>query len=235
MKSLIETTKAKQNARTAGVLYLIIIISGLFSEMFVRSTLIVPNNAGLTAANILANTTLFRVGFVSDLLMVMSDVGVALLLYLLLKPVNKGLSLLAAFFRLAQATILGINLLNMYLPLLLLNNATYATAFSAEQLETLSLVFINAHAYGYLISGVFFGISCIILGYLIYKASYFPKWLGALVMAAGFSYLIDCFTNFLFPHLSDMSEMLVISVAVISELTLCLFLLIKGISTKKTE
>lgn len=220
----------KTNARTAGVLYLVIIISGLFSELFVRSGIIVPGDANATAGNIAANSFLFRIGFISDLIMVMSDVGVALLLYFVLKPVNKGLSMLAAFFRLAQATVLGINLLNFYLPLLLLGDTNYLSSFTNEQLNSLSLLFLNAHSYGYLISGVFFGISCVVLGHLIFKAGYFPKWLGILVVAAGVSYLTDCFVNFLFPELTSTSEILVMTVAVVSELSLCLFLLIKGVS-----
>jgi hypothetical protein len=222
----------KTNARAAGVLYLIIIISGLFSELFVRSGIIVTGDANATAENIAANSFLFRIGFISDLIMVMSDVGVALLFYLLLKPVNQGLSMLAAFFRLAQATVLGINLLNFYLPLLLLGDANYLSSFTNEQLNSLSLLFLNAHSYGYLISGVFFGISCVVLGHLIFKAGYFPKWLGILVVAAGISYLIDCVVNFLFPELASTSEILVMTVAVISELSLCLFLLIKGVKSK---
>ncbi|WP_206611025.1 DUF4386 domain-containing protein [Mariniphaga sediminis] len=231
MKTMQSLQIMKTNARTAGILYLIIIISGLFSEMFVRSGIIVPGDAAATAGNITTHSFLFRVGFISDLVMVMSDVGVALLLYLLLKPVNQGLSMLAAFFRLAQATVIGINLLNFYLPLLLLGEGDYLSSFSGEQLNALSLLFLNAHSYGYLISGVFFGISCIFLGHLIFRAEYFPKWLGALVVAAGISYLIDCVVNFLFPELASTSEILVITVAVISELSLCLFLLIKGVKT----
>lgn len=233
MKTIQSVQLMKKNARTAGVLYLLIIISGLFSELFVRSGIVVPGDAAVTAGNIANNSFLFRIGFISDLVMVMSDVGVALLLYLLLTPVNQGLSMLAAFFRLAQATVIGLNLLNFYLPLLLLGDSNYLNSFSGEQLNSLALLFLNAHSYGYLISGVFFGISCIILGYLIFKADYFPEWLGVLVIAAGVSYLIDCVVNFLFPESAATSEILVMTVAVVSELSLCLFLLIKGVRTEK--
>ncbi len=229
-----ETIKQlKTNARTAGMLYLLIILTGLFSEMFVRSGIIVPNDGAATTANIANHTFLFRIGFISDLTMVMSDAAVALLLFLILKPVNYGLSLLAAFFRLAQATIIGVNLLNYYMPLLILGNGSSLAGFSPEQINSMVLLFLNAHNYGYLISGVFFGVSCVILGYLLFKAEYFPKWLGVLVVAAGTSYLIDCIVNFLLPELTTSSEILVMSVAVTSELSLCLFLLIKG--TSKTS
>lgn len=219
----------RKHARITGILYLIIIVSGLFSELFVRSGIIVDGDVATTANNIQTNESLFRLGFVSDLIMVMSDVGVALLFYLLLKHVSNGLSLLAAFFRLAQATVLGINLLNFYMPLILINNSQILSAFSPEQINSLIMLFMKAHSYGYIISGVFFGISCLILGYLLYKSELFPKWLGTLVVAAGFSYLIDCLTNFISPGYAGISEILVMSIAVISELSLCLFLLIKGV------
>ncbi len=221
----------KKNARTAGILYLIIIITGLFSEMFVRSGMITWDDATATANNISEKTFLFRIGFISDLVMVISDIGVALLFYLLLKHINTGLSMLASFFRMAQAIILGINLLNLYMPVLLLNKPALAGDFSTEQINSLTMLFLNGHSYGYLISGVFFGISCIILGYLISKSVYFPKWLGILVVAAGISYLADSLTNFIYPDYASISEYLVISVAVLSELSLCLFLLIKGVKT----
>ena len=229
-----ETIKQlKTNAHAAGAMYLLIIITGLFSELFVRSGIIVPGDAATTADNIASHSFLFRLGILSDLVMVMSDVAVALLFYLLLKPVNKGLSLLAAFFRLAQATVIGLNLLNYYMPLLILGEGNSFAGFSPEQLNSMVLLFLNAHNYGYLISGVFFGVSCVILGYLLFKAEYFPGWLGILVAAAGASYLIDCFINFLFPEFVASSEILVMTVAVVSELSLCLFLLIKG--TNKTS
>ncbi|MFB6343311.1 DUF4386 domain-containing protein [Saccharicrinis sp. FJH62] len=229
MNTIQTVLSVKKNARIAGILYLIIIIAGLFSEMFVRSSIVVPGDALTTAQNILNHSVLYRVGFVSDLIMIMSDVAVALLFYLLLKPVSKGLSLLAAFFRLGQATVLGLNLLNYYMPLLIFGDNTYLSSFSGDQLSSLALLFINAHSYGYLISGVFFGISCIIVGSLMYNAEYFPKWLGILIIAAGISYLVDCFVNFLGPEFSNVSEILVVTIAVAAELTLCLYLLVKGI------
>ncbi|MCE4564584.1 DUF4386 domain-containing protein [Maribellus sp. CM-23] len=229
MKTTIE--KIKTNARIAGVLYLVIILTGLFSELFVRSGIIVPGDATATTENIAGNTFLFRIGFFSDLIMVIADVTVALLFYLLLKSVNQGLALLAAFFRLAQATVIGLNLLNYYMPLLILGDTGSFSGFSSEQLNTLILLFLNAYSYGYLISGVFFGVSCIIFGYLIYKSIYFPKWLGLFVSAAGISYIIDSSVNFLFPEFASSSELLVMTIALISELSLCLYLLVKGIKS----
>ena len=121
-------------ARIAGVLYLAIILSGIFAEFFVRSSLIVPGDSAATASNVLASQGLFRLGIAGDLIMILCDVALALLFYVLLKPVSNALALLAAFFRLAQATTLGVNLLNLFLGLQLLIGAQNLDAGSTEQL-----------------------------------------------------------------------------------------------------
>ena len=223
--------KAKINARTAGILYLIIIITGLFSEMFVRSGIIISGDAMGTITNIAENESLYRFGIASDLIMVLSDVVLGLLFYLLLKPVNQGIALLAAFFRLAQDAIIGLNLLNFIMPLQALDQSETMIGLSSAQLNSLVMLSFNAHANGYLISGAFFGLSCIFLGYLVYKSSYFPKWLGVIGVATGMGYFIDVFTNILAPDFASASEIVLITVAITSELSFSLFLLIRGVNS----
>jgi len=233
MTQVLSNVSAKKTGRIGGVLYLIIIISGLFSEMFVRSSLIVPGDAATTVNNIMNSEGLFRIGFVSDLIMVMCDVGVALIFYVLLKPVNKGLALLAAFFRLAQATIIGLNLLNYFAVVLLLGDAEYLSAYTTGQLQANVMFFLNLHSYGYLISGVFFGMSCMVLSWLFCKSPRFPKFLGFMLLLASLGYLTDCLTNFLAPQYADVSELLLLPTAVVTELTLCIWLLVKGAKSIK--
>lgn len=213
-------------SRATGLLYLIIIACGIFSEMYVRGTLIVWGNAAETTANIAAAPSLFRMGFISDLIMVICDIGAAIAFYILLKPVNKELSALAAIFRLIQAAILGVNLLNYYTPLLLLDGSQ---TLPSNVLNAQVMLSIARHSYGYIISGVFFGLSCLVLGYLLFKSGYFPKTLGILLVVGAVGYLTDCFTNFIFPQYASITETLVVSTAVIAELSLCLWLLLRGI------
>lgn len=216
--------------RTAGILYLIIILCAGFSEGFVRSTLIVPGDAATTAANIVASERLFRIGFVTDLIAFLCDAVVAILFYLLLKPVSKTLSMVAASLRLlAHPAIATINLLNHFSVLVLLSGADYLTAFEVDQLNALVLVFLNMHKYGYLIGGTFFGVHCLLLGYLFYKSDLFPGWLGLMLVIAAFGYLIESFGNFLFPIYEDVYIWIVAVPAVIAELSLCLWLLYKGV------
>lgn len=227
-----------KTARAAGLLYLIIIIAGIFAEFFVRQSLIVPGDATTTASNIMASERLFRAGIAGDLVMIMSDVALALVFYVLLKPVSNSLALLATFFRLAQATILGINLLNLFFVLQLLSGADYLTVFGVDQVQALVLLFLNGHSIGYAIGLVLFGLSLSALGYLVFKSGYFPRVLGVLLIVASAGYLIDSFARFLLPTYDNYEAILTLIVflpAFIGELSMCLWLLLKGIKAQRTQ
>lgn len=215
-------------AKVAGVLYLIIIVFGIFSEVFIRSSLIVSGDATSTAVNILESEGLFRFGFVADSLMLLSDVAIAVLFYMLLNPVSKTLALIAAAFRLTQAAILGFNLLNYYAALLLLKGVGYKTAFEPDQLNTLAMLFLDMHSHGYDLGLLFFGLSSVILGYLVIKSDYFPGILGYGLIAAAVVYLTGSFTLFLLPDYITFVEPIYV-VPLVAELSFCLWLLVKGI------
>jgi hypothetical protein len=231
-------TSQRKVARVAGVLYLTIIIAGIFAEFFVRQSLIVPGDATATAANITAAEGLFRIGIAGDLIMIICDIALALAFYVLLKPVSNALSLLAAFFRLGQAAILGINLLNLFFILQLLSGADYLTVFGADQLHALVLLFLNGHSTGYSIGLVLFGLSLLILGYLVFKSGYFPRILGVLLIVASLGYLIDSFASFLLPNYDNYEAIFALVVflpAFIGELSMCLWLLIKGVHVQRMQ
>jgi len=238
-KELTMTDRARETsplvyARTAGVLYLIIIVFGIFSEVFIRSRLIVSGDAAATAGNILASEGLFRVGFLADSIMVMSDVALAVLLYVLFRPVNRTLALVATFFRLAQSAVLALNLLNYHAALLLLKDAGPATAFGADQLHAISYLFLDLHGHGYDLGLLLFGIHCLILGYLIVRSGFIPRVLGVLVMAAGVTYLVGSYTRFLFPaYVAFVSPIYI--VAFVSELAICLWFLVRGVNLRQWE
>ncbi|MFZ0455534.1 MAG: DUF4386 domain-containing protein [Ignavibacteriaceae bacterium] len=226
----------KKTARITGALYLIIIICAGFSEGFVRSSIIVQGNAAATADNIVNSEWLFRVGFVSDLVAFLCDAAVSILLYVLLRPVSKTLSLLAASFRLlAHPAIASVNLLNHFIALSLLSGAGYLKVFEAGQLQAMVLLFLNMHNIGYLIAGAFFGVHCFILGYLLYKSDLFPGVLGILMIIASISYLTDSFGNFLVPGHKEILQWIVGLSAGIGELSLTFWLLIKGVRSEKQE
>lgn len=216
------------HARLTGVFYLVIIACGLFSEVYVRSGLIVPGDAAATAGNIAASEALFRVGFVSDLVAFASDVAVAVLLYVLLAPVSRTLALLAAAFRLVGTAIYGVNLLNYFAALLVLAGGGYLTAFEPGQRQALALLFLDLHKHGYDLGLVFFGLHCLVLGYLLLRSDYFPRVLGVLMVLAAVGYLIGSSARFLFPqYVAAVAPVYV--APLIGEVAFCAWLLTKGV------
>jgi hypothetical protein len=169
-------------ARLAGVLVLSLVVLGPFSQLYVPSTLIVPGDATATADNIGASGWVFRLGIVSDSLIFLIEIVVSVLLYVLLRPVSRTLSLVLAFARLAMAVIQGINLLPYFTALLLLSGAGYLTVFEPDQLDALALLFLDAHQYVVYIWEIFLGLHLFVLAYLIFKSGYFPRILGVLMV-----------------------------------------------------
>ncbi len=218
-------------ARVAGIGYLIIIIAGILANFFVLESLIVQDNAAATANNILANETLFRMGIFSFIVMVIADIIVAWALYIFLKPVNKDLSLLAAWLRLVNSTIFAIALYNLFSVLHILSGADYLTAFNSNQLQAQVMNFLDSFNYTWLIGLIFFGMHLYFLAYLIIKSDYIPKILGVLLFIASVGYLADSFASFLLPNYKNYQEIFLLIVLVpgiIGELSFCLWLLIKG-------
>ena len=166
-------------ARVGGVLYLIIIVAGIIGELFVRGSIVVSGDAAATANNLIASPSLWRAGIAGDLVMHVCDVGLMLVFYVLLRPVSKNLALLAVLFNLVQTSVLVANKLNLLLPLFLLNDAAYLKAFSPQQLQALSYVSLRTHDYGFGFGLIFFGVECIVVGYLIVRSGYLPKVLAS--------------------------------------------------------
>lgn len=215
-------------ARIAGLLTMLIVILAPFSMIYVPTTLIVPDNAATTAANIMTSQGLFRLGMASDLLVVLIEVALTALLYVLIKPVNKTLALVATFARLAMTILQAINLFNLFLVLLLLNGSNYIGAFTPTQINALVMLFLNAHESVVIIWGLLFSLHLLIFGYLTYQSGYLPKIIGILLIIVGLNYLISNFGTILLPQY----KALFTSLAAISfiEVAFPLWLVIKGVN-----
>ena len=217
-------------ARVAGVLYLVVIVCAGFAEGFVRASLIVPGDATATVANIASSEGLYRLGLASDLVAFLFDAVVAVLLYVLLRPVNRTLSLLAAVFRLlAHPAIAAVNLLNHYMALLLAQEAVNGAVSGVEPTQALALAFTELHGAGYLIGGAFFGVHLLLLGYLVYRAGYLPRVLGILLAVAAAGYLVESFGSFLLPRYEPVYVWIVAVPAVIAEFSLAVWLVARGV------
>ena len=216
-------------ARTAGLLYLYIIGAGTFAEVFVRGRLVTSRDAGVTAQNILGHETLFRLGASAELLHLACDVAVTVILYLLLKVVDRPVALLTAFLRFACIAILGSVAVTQFAALRLLRGADYLKGLGIAEREALAVLAMQLHSDGYTISLMFFGFGCISLGYLIYKSTFLPRLLGVLMVFAGCCYLLNSFAQFLRLGIASKLFPALFVPIFAAELALSLWLLAKGV------
>jgi hypothetical protein len=219
-------------ARIGGVLYLIIIVIGFCSEFFVRDKLVVSGDVTATANNIVGSESLWRITIAGELILLVCSVALAMILYVLLKPVNKNLALLAAFFNLVEFPIEAVSKLFLFSALFFSGNADYLKAFEPLQLHALVKISLKLHDYGFGIDLVFFGCACLVYGYLIFRSGYLPGILGILMAIAGLSYLINSFTLILAPAYAG-SILPILMFALVGELSLCLWLMVKGVDEQR--
>jgi hypothetical protein len=220
-------------ARIAGFLYLIIIAAGFFAEGYVRGSVIVSGDAAATAHNILASEQLYRLGGAAEFVTLFCDVTIALILYNLLRPVNRSLALLAAFFRLVFTAVYAVLSLAHFAPLVLLGGASYLAPFTPDQLQAMAYLSLKLHALGYNVSLVFFGIHCILIGGLIAGSNFLPRIIGAMLVIAGACYLINSFANFIAPTLADQLFPYILLPGLVAEGSLALWLFVIGVNASK--
>ena len=220
-------------SRIGGVLYLIIIVIGLFGEAFVRDRLIVSGDAAATPANIRAMESLWRFGIAAEFFLLICAISLAPILYILLKPVSKGLALLAMFFDLVSMAVEAATTMTLLEALFPLGNAAYLRAFQPEQLYALSSLAIKSHAFGFGAALIFFGCFCVIAGYLIFRSGYLPKTVGVLMQIAGICYLINSFAPILSSSLANRIFPAILVPSFIGETSLCFWLLLKGVNMER--
>jgi hypothetical protein len=220
-------------ARTGGVLYLIIIAAGMFGELFARGPLIISGNAAATASHISDSVSLWRAGIAGDIVMHMCDIGVMLVFYVLLSPVNRNVALFALLSNLVQTSVLVANKLNLLIPVFLLGDAEYLKALPPQQLQALAYVSLKTHDHGFGLGLIFFGMTCIAFGYLIIRSGYLPKVLGMGMQLAGVCYIINSFVLILFPELAPRLFPAILLPPFVAELSMALWLLVKGVNLSK--
>jgi hypothetical protein len=197
-------------ARVAGVLYLSLVPLGLVGVL----------SSGPS-----------RFGIVSALLLQIVNIFVVLLLYQILKPVNKTMAVLMVIFLLLGVPIAMLNELNQFAVLLLSSGADSLRGFTAEQLHALVLLFGILHTYGINIAGLFWGLWLFPMGYLVFKSGFLPRFLGILLMIGCLGYLIQSGVAFLLPNLE-------VNIALFTfwgEVLFLLWLLMKGVNVERWE
>jgi Domain of unknown function (DUF4386) len=216
-------------ARMAGAFQLLEALTATFGQVIVLNKLVVSGNAAASAANILGHERLFWLGFASSLMGVAFHIAWALLMYVLLKPVNRSLSLLAAFVILVGCAMQALTSLFYLAPLLILEGGSSLSAFTAEQWQALALIFLKLNTYAFNTDLVFFGLWCVLTCYLIFRSTFLPRILGVLLAISGLGYV-----TYLYPPLAYHLFFPYIAVAsALGEIPLELWLMVMGLNAQR--
>jgi len=216
-------------ARVGGALFLISVVAGGFGEAFAPTQLIVSGDATATAHNVMASNALFRFGFAGYLVEAVCDTTLAAILYVLLRPVDRVLALIATFLHLMATATFAFAELFYLIPSLLLGGDSYLGSFSASQLNTLALLCLNVYALGGDVFLLFYGFGSIGFGYLIARSGYIPWVLGALLLLGGVGFVLRNFALVLVPSVSTSFLQLPTVVAI---LVLGIWLLVRGVNAR---
>jgi hypothetical protein len=215
-------------ARITGALYLLTILTGIFSAGYASGKLVVNGDAAATAANILAHRGLFQLAFAVYLIEMACQVAITALFYHLLKPAGRSVSLVAAFLGLTGCVIKTFSRLFFIAPLFILGGAHYLSVFSAEQLQALALLFLKVNDRGAGIALVFFGFYAILTGYLIIKSTFLPRILGVLSVVGGLGWL-----TFLYPPLGGRLFPFIAIFAILGAASLIFWLIVFGVNEQR--
>ncbi len=219
----------KRLARIAGFLYLIVGIVGGFAIAYVTAKMYVPGDAAATAGNVVANAGLIRIGVIADLLQATVFVFLAMVLYVLLKDVNKNVARAMLILVAIATTIMCLNEVFQFAALLVATNGSYVAAFGAAGSNALVLLLLDMHHYGFLIAQIFFGLWLVPLGYLAYRSGMFPKALGVVLIVGGVSYLVDMLAAFLVPDVGAQIHGFLAIPPTIAEIWTLGYLLVRGV------
>jgi len=228
MSSPLTETSPSTRGRILAALYLFVIIGGITGQAVISDGLVVSGDAPQTAANIVANKSLYRLGFSIFMLEMAAQAVASMMFYDLLKPVNRSVARASLILGLTGCGIKTMARLFYYTPLLLLDGAPYLSAIPSAQLEALSLAFLRINSQGAAIGLIFFGFEGLLRGWLVFKSGFLPRFLGVMSMIAGFGWL-----TYLWPPLGSQAFTFVALFALVGVITTAAWLFIRGVDDAK--
>ena len=221
----------KNSGRFAGLLYVLVSIPGVFALIYVPNRLIVHGNATATANNIAASETLFRLGIAAQLISQILFMWVALALYDLLKGVNRRHAAVMLTLIVVSIPIALLNEVNSIAALILVRGDEFLSVLEKSQREAQAMLFLNLHSHGLGIAAIFWGLWLFPLGLLVYRSGFLPRFLGVLLMANCFSYVVTTFTSLIVPQYGNIANRWMMPLQ-FGELLFMFWLLIMGAKPK---
>jgi len=220
----------RKATKVAGLTFIFAIAIVIFSNYSVNFRFIIPNDAVDTAQNIMAHETLFRINIVSNLIYFITLVVMFTSLYVILKPVNKNLALVATFFRFLYALMWGFMALNTLAAIRLLGDASYLPVFEANQLQTLSRLYLSNSWDAYYVGLPFWGLASAVCSFLFFKSKYIPRALATFGLVSSVWCIFCGFAFLIFPNFGETVNLYLFDMPlVIFEITLGFWLLFKGL------
>jgi Domain of unknown function (DUF4386) len=226
--------RPKRLARFAGVLYLLVGIFGGFAQGYVEPKMYVAGNAAATAANVVANAGLVRLGVVADLLDPTIFIFLVLMLYVLLNHVHKSMARAMVVLVMISVAIECINTVFEFEGLRVATDSAYATALGTAGSNAQVLLLLDTQHYGLLIAQIFFGLWLAPLGYLAYKSGLFPKWLGVVLVVGAVCYIVDLLAVFLVPDFGKAIHGYITIPSAVAEVSMVLYLLVIGVKDPRS-
>jgi hypothetical protein len=218
-------------ALIAGVSIFVLAVAAFVSYSFIHGKLFVADDPQTTYQNVISHHLLFNLEIFGWIIVMICDIVVSWSFYIFLKPINQNLSLLAAWFRLTYAAILGIAIMNLLFVLLLSNNADDVSFFSTEQLQMQVWLYLNAFNSIWSIGLIVFGGHLLIIGWLAFKSNVVPKLISILLFIAAIGYIVIHLCKSILPQFVEMIMILelVFSIPMIAgEFGFGLWLLFRG-------
>jgi Domain of unknown function (DUF4386) len=225
-------TSPRSYARIGGVLYLMLIGLGIVGQV-VKGKVVVSGDAAATAANLMSRETLWRFGIVFELIALVCVIALAMIYFVLLRPVSKEINLLATFLRMIGIAVEAVASLNLAAALFPLGSASYLKGFTSDQLYAMASLAIKSHNYGYTLALFFFGFTFLFHGHLIARSGFLPKVLGRMIQVGGVCYLTNSLVFFLAPEFSGALFPWILLPCFVAELSLALWLLVKGVNVTR--
>ena len=225
-------TAPRAGARVAGILWVITIATGVFAEFFVRAKLIVPADPAATARNILENEAMYRLGYAAEFFGTAAYLALTAILYRLFAPVNRTVSLIAAFFSIVGCTIGVLNLVNNAAPLLF-SAAGSLPGFDAAQTQALAFAGLVQRREALNLALTCFGVQCLLIGILTLRTTFLPRLLGLLLVIGGAGYLVSGFAHILVPPAAARMGTFGYLPGIAAEAATALWLLLVGVNGAK--
>ena len=230
----INSGSLKNTARLAGLLYLFLIITGVYGIMYIPSKIIVPGDSVSTARNIISNELLFRTGVLNDIISNTIFLFLVLVLYRLLKLVNENQAKLMFALVMVQIPIVFMMEAFNITSLMILKGDILKT-FELSQRQDLAMLFLNINDYGTLPLEMFWGLWLLPFGVLVFKSEFIPRVFGILLVIGGIAYMVGSTTGILFPSYSSFIKYPTLLLVAIGEISITLWLLIKGVKIKEQK